>query len=75
MSEPGTGTISLDGTVGEIAGVKYKLAGAVRKKADVFLVPSKNYEEAIKLKEKNNYDITIIEASNFSEVIEALKNL
>jgi len=71
----GTGTISLDGTVGEIAGVKYKLAGAVRKKADVFLVPSKNYEEAIKLKEKNNYDITIIEASNFSEVIEALKNL
>lgn len=71
----GTGTISLDGKVGEIAGVKYKLAGAVRKHADVFIVPSENYEEAIQLKEKNNYDIIIIEADTFDNVVEALKKL
>lgn len=71
----GTGTISLDGKVGEIAGVKYKLAGAVRKKADVFIVPSENYEEAIKLKEKNKYDIIIIEADTFENVVNTLKKI
>lgn len=71
----GTGTISLDGKVGEIAGVKYKLAGAVRKKADVFIVPSENYEEAIKLKKENKYDIKIIKADTFDNVVEELKNL
>lgn len=71
----GTGTISLDGKVGEIAGVKYKLAGAVKKKADVFIVPSENYDEAIKLKEKKNYDIIIIKADTFDNVVEALTEL
>ncbi|MCI8330750.1 MAG: PDZ domain-containing protein [Bacilli bacterium] len=71
----GTGTITLDGKVGEIAGVKYKLAGAVRKKADIFIVPSENYKEAIQLKEKNDYDITIIEADTFENVVKALKEI
>ena len=31
----GTGTIEEDGSVGSIGGVKYKLNGAVRQKADV----------------------------------------
>ena len=45
----GTGTIEEDGSVGSIGGVKYKLNGAVRQKADVFLVPAgENYEEAFK---------------------------
>lgn len=70
----GTGTISLDGTVGEISGVKYKLAGAVKNKADIFLAPSANYEEALLLKEQNDYDIEIIEAKNIEQVIEALRN-
>ncbi len=70
----GTGTISIDGIVGEIAGVKYKLAGAVKKKADIFLVPSDNYEEAIELQKKYNYDIKIIEAKTFDQVLEELKN-
>ncbi|MDE5630608.1 MAG: PDZ domain-containing protein, partial [Bacilli bacterium] len=69
----GTGTISLDGTVGEIGGVKYKLAGAVKKKADIFLVPTDNYEEAIELQKKYNYDIKIIEAKTFDQVLEELK--
>lgn len=69
----GTGTISLDGTVGEIGGVKYKLAGAVKKKADVFLVPSENYEEAINLQKEHNYNIQIIEAKTFDQVLEELQ--
>ena len=45
----GTGTIEEDGSVGSIGGVKYKLNGAVRQKADIFLVPAgENYEEALK---------------------------
>ena len=71
----GTGTMNLDGTVGEIGGVKYKLSGAVRKNADVFIVPTGNYEEAIKLKEKNNYKIKIIEAKTFEQVLEELRSI
>lgn len=72
----GTGTIEEDGTVGEIGGVKYKLAGVVKNKADVFLVPAgDNYEEAIKLKEKNNYDIEIVSIANFDEAVGYLKKL
>lgn len=70
----GTGSIDENGIVGAIDGVKYKLAGAVRKKAKVFIVPTDNYEEAVKLKKENNYDIEIIEADNLHNVIEKLKS-
>lgn len=69
----GTGTIDENGVVGSIGGVKYKLAGAVKKKAQIFIVPTDNYEEAIKLKEENNYDIEILEADTLHNVIEKLK--
>lgn len=71
----GTGTIDLDGNVGSIGGVKYKLIGAVKNKANVFIVPSgDNYEEVMKIKKENNYNIEIIEAKNFEQVVLALKN-
>lgn len=70
----GTGTIELDGSVGEIGGVEHKLRGAYKKGADIFLVPSANYEEAIKVKEKYKMKIDIIEAKTFDDVIEILKN-
>lgn len=69
----GTGTISEDGEVGEIAGVKYKLSGAIKEKAEIFLVASENYNEAIKLKKENNYNIEIVKISNIKEAIEYLK--
>ena len=69
----GTGTISEDGEVGEIDGVKYKLRGAVKNKAQIFIAPSgDNYKEAVKEKKKNNYKIKIIEAKNFKQVLEEL---
>ena len=71
----GTGTIDEYGNVGEISGIKYKLKGAVNEKADIFIVPSgTNYEEAIKEKQKNNYNIDIVAVSTFDEAIEYLKN-
>ena len=70
----GTGTIDEFGNVGEIAGVKYKLCSAVKKKADLFLVASANYEEAIKEKEKNNYKIKIVNVDTFDDAIKYLKN-
>lgn len=69
----GTGSIDQNGVVGSIDGVKYKLAGAVKKKAKVFIVPTGNYKEALYEKEKNNYNIEIIEANTLHNVIEKLK--
>ncbi len=69
----GTGVIYEDGSIGEIDGIKYKLAGAVKKKADIFIVPEKNYEEASKLVKDKGYDIVLIKATNLKDVIEELK--
>lgn len=71
----GTGTIDVNGNVGEIGGVKYKLIGAVKNKADVFLCPKENYEEAVKVAEDNNYGIKIVAVSTLKEAIEELKKL
>lgn len=72
----GTGTIDEEGNVGSIGGVKYKLEGAVNKKAEIFFVPNgENYEEAIKLKKKNNYKIEIIGVSNIDDAINYLMDL
>lgn len=71
----GTGTIDVNGNVGEIGGVKYKLIGAVKNKADVFLCPKENYEEAVKVAKDNNYDIKIVAVSTLKEAIEELENL
>lgn len=71
----GTGTIDIDGNVGAIGGVKYKLIGAVKNKADVFLVPKDNYEEAIEVKNEKGYDITILSVDTLSDAIESLESL
>lgn len=72
----GTGTIDLNGNVGSIGGVKYKLKSAVKAKADLFIVPKdENYEEAIKVKKENNYNIEIVGVSTFEEVIKYLNNI
>ena len=72
----GTGTISSDGSVGEIGGVKHKLNGAVKANADIFLVPKgDNYKEALKEKEKHDYDIEIKAIGTFDEAVEYLENL
>lgn len=70
----GTGTIDDKGNVGSIAGVKYKIIGADKNKADIFIVPKDNYEEALKAKKDNNLKIEIISVSTLKELIEKLEN-
>ena len=68
----GTGTIDIDGNVGEIDGIKYKIAGAVKNNMDVILVSPYNYEEAKKVIDDNNYKIELVCVKTFEEAIEYL---
>ena len=69
----GTGTIDIEGNVGEIGGIKYKVMGAVKNKMDIILVPSANYKEAMKVKKEKNYKIKIVEVKTFQDAIKYLK--
>ncbi len=69
----GTGTIDIDGNVGEIGGVKYKVMGASHDKADIFFVPKENYDEAIETKKKYKYDIDIVKVEKLEDAIKYLQ--
>ncbi len=71
----GTGTIEKDGTVGEIGGVKYKLLGAYKDGAEVFICPMENYQEAKEVVEKEKMDIDLIGVKTFEEGLERLKEI
>lgn len=71
----GTGTISLNGVVGEIDGVKYKVLGAERKNAEIFLCPTENYKEAMEVKNEYDLKIEIVSVSTFDEALNYLNNL
>ncbi len=71
----GTGSIDKDGNVQEIGGIKYKILGANKKKADIFLCPKENYEEALKVKKDNNLDLIIKDVATLEEAIDYLKNV
>lgn len=72
----GTGTIDENGNVGSIGGVEYKIKGAVKDKIKYFLIPAgENYDEAMRVKNDNNYDIDIVPVSTFEEALEYLKKL
>lgn len=71
----GTGTIALDGTVGAIGGVKYKVMGAASAKADVFFVPADNYEEAFDIIEEKGYNMDVVSVSNLKDAINYLEGL
>ncbi|MDD2518930.1 MAG: hypothetical protein PHG18_03490 [Bacilli bacterium] len=72
----GTGTIDINGNVGEIGGIKYKIKGAVKDKMDIFFVPfGKNYDEIMEEMEKNDYDITVVPVKTIDDAINYLKGL
>ncbi len=71
----GTGTIDIDGNVGKIGGVKYKILGAIEEEADIFFVPSENYEEAKETLEKEKSNVKLIEIKTFDEALEYLKKV
>ncbi|MBR3897954.1 MAG: PDZ domain-containing protein [Bacilli bacterium] len=69
----GTGTIDINGNVGQISGVKYKLIGAVNNKADVFIVPKgDNYNEAKKVKKERGFKIDIVPVETFEQALNYL---
>lgn len=74
MKIAGTGTIEEDGSIGTIGGVEYKILGAEKEHADIFLVPSgENYETCMKIKKKKNLKVKVISVKTIEDAIEKLK--
>lgn len=72
----GTGTIDMNGNVGTIGGVSYKLKSAEAENADLFLVPlGENYEEAVKIKKEKKYKIEIVGIKTFEEALNYLQSI
>ncbi len=67
----GTGNLSIDGIIKEVDGIKQKIISAKKQKADVFLVPRKNYSEALEF----NQSIRIIPVDDFGDTIMKLIKL
>ena len=67
----GTGNLSMDGRITEVDGIKQKIVSAKKNKADVFLVPQKNYPEALKF----SHGIRIIPVDDFDDAIMKLIKL
>lgn len=70
----GTGSITSDGVIEEIGGVKYKILGASKKGADIFFCPEENYEEAKKVKDERHLKIDVVKVHTLEEAINYLKN-
>lgn len=68
----GTGTIDSEGNVGEIAGVKYKILGAIKDDCDIFLSPKENYNEAKKELKRNKSKIKLYKVETFDEALAKL---
>lgn len=77
----GTGTISVDGTVGRIGGVEQKVVAAHKAGADIFFAPNEkgrdgsNYEEALVAAEDIHTSMKIVPVDTFEEAVEYLRQL
>ncbi len=65
----GTGTVSLDGSVGPIGGVRQKLVAAEAAGAEVVLVPRGNYDEATTAP----VEVEIVAVGSISEAVSYLR--
>jgi Lon-like protease len=68
----GTGTIQFDGTVGNIGGIRQKVAGAEAAGATIILVPAGNYEEALTA---HRNGIEIVPVATLEEAVAYLEGL
>lgn len=77
----GTGSISEDGTVGRIGGVKQKVYASDDAGADVFFAPEEfgaegsNYEIALETAESIGTDMEIVPVNSFTDALEYLEGL
>lgn len=67
----GTGTIELDGSVGSIGGVQWKVLAAEFVGAEYFLTPPENYADALAAARR----IQVVEVATAEEAIEFLQSL
>ena len=65
----GTGTISIDGKVGQIGGITHKMTAAQKAGATVFLVPAKNCYEAAS---DNPSNLRLVKVETLSDAVDAL---
>ena len=73
----GTGTIELDGTIGNIGGVKQKVLTAYVNEADVFFVGKDDYQEALEAMVFYDIDeenIKLICVESFDDIINSLES-
>ena len=73
----GTGTIDVNGNVGEIGGIEQKIATAIFNKANVFLCPSDNWDDGYKayLNTPGHEKMKIFKVSTFEEALKYLEGL
>lgn len=69
----GTGTISLDGEIGEIGGVLQKVVAAHRDGAEIFFAPEKNAADAEKV--AKNLGIKIVAVKKLDDILNYLSKL
>ncbi len=65
----GTGTITLNGEIGRIDGVKYKIMAAKEAGVDLFIVPAENYETAAQFAG----DLKLLKVETINDVINYLE--
>lgn len=66
-----TGTMSIDGTVGEVGGVRHKVAVSKREGATLMLVSPGDFEEALRAA---GDDMTVVEVATLEEALVALRD-
>ncbi|SDC48027.1 MULTISPECIES: YlbL family protein [unclassified Candidatus Frackibacter] len=67
----GTGTIALDGKVGEISGVSQKVLAAEKEGVDIFLAPKNNYQRA----KETATQLKVVSVENIEDAINFLNSL
>ena len=65
----GTGTIEIDGSVGPVGGIKQKVIAAKRAGAELILVPTANFEEAIPMATEST---AIVAVDSFEEALKVI---
>ena len=69
----GTGTIDINGNVGAIDGIKYKIIGAYKNKMELVFVPKDNYKEAIEVVKNRKYNMKVVSVSTFDDALNYLE--
>lgn len=71
----GTGTMSEDGAVGPIGGVKFKIVASDRQDADIFFVPEGNYKEAKTKADEIKSEMKLVPVKSVQDALDYLDGL